>query len=128
MRILYRQSSNEKRNSDMLAQYGISNCYFKSIKLTGKEGSGTKKRHSHAGYEFHIMLEGKQIYATDKGEIALESGKILAFSKSARHALVANDHPTSKYAFTFAVLVSKFSFMLKKFILVCFSNVFGIVV
>ena len=101
MRILYRQSSNEKRNSDMLAQYGISNCYFKSIKLSGKEGSGTKKRHSHAGYEFHIMLERKQIYATDKGEIALESGKILAFSKGASHALVANDHPTSKYAFTF---------------------------
>ena len=77
MRILYRQSANFGKGECLLSRYGINKCYFKSIKQSAGDGNDAKKRHSHTGYEFHIMIDGKQCYETDGGIFELDSGKIL---------------------------------------------------
>ncbi len=103
MKILYRQSTNSDKEVSVLARHGVNNCYFKSIKQTSGEGIGTKKRHSHTGFEFHIMIDGKQCYETESGVFMLEGGNVFAVPKGVRHSLSSCDHPVKKYAFTFAL-------------------------
>lgn len=108
MKILYRQSINGERKADILSFHGINNCFFKSIKLTACDGTHTKKRHSHNGFEFHIMLDGSQVYETDNGRFLLDGGKILAVPKRVPHALIFASYPMVKYALTFTLEDSLF--------------------
>lgn len=103
MKILYRQSSDAKREISGFSLCGINNCYFKSIKQNLGDCYSAKKRHSHNGFEFHIMFSGGQIYESDGGRYALEGGNILAVPKGVPHALVSNTYPMMKYAFTFSL-------------------------
>ena len=103
MRILYRQSANCEKEESLLFRYGINKCYFKSIKQSTGDGNDAKKRHSHTGYEFHIMIDGKQCYETDSGIFELDSGKIFAVPKGVSHSLLSCSPHMKKYAFTFAL-------------------------
>lgn len=101
MRILYRQSTNCEKEEGLLSRYGINKCYFKSIKQSAGDGCDVKKRHSHTGFEFHIMIDGKQCYETDGGIFELDSGKIFAVPRGVPHSLLSCSHFFKKYAFTF---------------------------
>ena len=103
MRILYRQSTNFEKGECLLSRYGINKCYFKSIKQSAGDGNDAKKRHSHTGYEFHIMIDGKQCYETDGGIFELDSGKIFAVPKGVPHSLLSCSPHMKKYAFTFTL-------------------------
>ena len=103
MRILYRQSTNSEKKGDFLSSYGINNCYFKSIRQTVGDRNHIKKRHSHNGFELHIMLDGSQCYETDGGRFFLEGGNVLAVPKRLPHSLVSSCYPITKYAFTFTL-------------------------
>ena len=103
MRILYRQSANCEKEGSLLWRYGINKCYFKSIKQSIGDKFYAKKRHSHTGFEFHIMIDGKQCYETDDGIFELDSGKIFAVPKGVPHSLVTCSPYMKKYAFTFVM-------------------------
>ena len=103
MKILYRQSLNGEKKTDLLSLCGINNCFFKYIRQLSGDGNYTKKRHSHNGFEFHIMLDGRQTYETDGGRFLLDGGKVLAVPKGVPHKLVSASYPITKYAFTFTL-------------------------
>ena len=106
MKILYRQNKIGQESSQRIspfAAYGIKNCYFKSIEQGSSDSSSTKKRHSHTGYEFHIVVGGKQCYETCDGTFSAESGHFLAIPKGRTHRLVSAEYPIKKYAVTFSL-------------------------
>lgn len=102
MKILYHQSP-RNQGDNLFSVNGIGNCYFKSIKQTEPDGSSTKKRHSHTGYEFHILLDGRQSYETVDGNFSVEGGYLLAIPKGRAHRLASSDYPIVKYAVTFSL-------------------------
>ena len=106
MKILYRQSSKKQEESQRISHfrdYGIQNCYLKSIEQRAQDGSSTKKRHSHTGYEFHIILSGEQRYETTDGDFSVKGGCFLAIPKGRTHRFVSAAYPTEKYAVTFSL-------------------------
>ena len=106
MRILFSQKgkkSDDYTEKSLFNDYGISNCYFKWISLNGSESKSTNKRHSHTGYEFHIVLSGSQRYETSNGDFLVESGQFLAIPKGKPHRLASVEYPIEKYAVTFSV-------------------------
>lgn len=103
MKILYRQNLSNEIKSDSFASYGITNCYFKSIKQPRSGVIGTKKRHSHTGFEFHIMMRGRQCYEVSGVPLTLEGGYILAIPKGVPHSLTDSVYPLEKFAFTFSL-------------------------
>ena len=106
MKILFRQKSKNQKNFQGISPFyacGIKNCYFKSIEQSLPDGSSTKKRHSHTGYEFHIIIEGKQCYETCDGDFSVGGGSFLAIPKGRVHRLVSAEYPIRKYAFTFSL-------------------------
>jgi AraC-like DNA-binding protein/mannose-6-phosphate isomerase-like protein (cupin superfamily) len=108
LKILYRQRINSKKENGSLSSLGVNNCYFKSIRQSAGVGEDTKKRHSHTGFEFHVMIEGRQIYKTETESFLLEGGKVLAVPKGVPHMLSSSTYPVKKYAFTFSVDESRF--------------------
>ncbi len=105
MKTIYRQNQTGQKNhreASPFFEYGINNCYFKSIKQGSADGSSTKKRHSHTGYEFHIVVGGKQCYETCDGDFAVDSGYFLAIPKGRAHRLISAEYPIEKYAVTFS--------------------------
>ena len=106
MKILFRQKSKDQENFQGISPFsacGIKNCYFKSIEQSLPDGSSTKKRHSHTGYEFHIIIDGKQYYETCDGDFSVGRGYFLAIPKGRAHRLVSAEYPIKKYAFTFSL-------------------------
>lgn len=106
MKILYRQNQTGQENYQEVSHfsaYGINNCYLKSIEQGSADGSSTKKRHSHTGYEFHIIVGGKQCYETCDGIFTVESGCFLAIPKGRKHRLISAEYPIKKYAVTFSL-------------------------
>ena len=103
MKILYRQNTSKERKNDNFAHHGISRCYFKHIKQARSGGIGTKKRHSHTGFEFHVMIGGRQCYEVSGTRTVLEDGYVLAIPRGVAHSLTDTSYPLEKYAFTFAL-------------------------
>ncbi len=106
MKILFRQNQKNQESLKGLSPFaacGIKNCYFKSIEQSSPDGSSTKKRHSHTGYEFHIIIDGKQHYETCDGDFSVGGGYFLAIPKGRAHRLVSAEYPIKKYAFTFSL-------------------------
>ncbi len=101
MKILYRQNPKKQGNSPF-NDFGIGNCYFKSIESGESDGSSTKKRHSHTGYEFHLVLCGEQRYDTCDGVFSVCGGHFLAIPGGRAHRLISSELPVSKFAFTFS--------------------------
>ena len=108
MKILYCQYKSENNTDDTLSNYGINNCYFKSIYQKLGDTDGTRKRHSHTGFEFHVMISGSQLYEAEGKSFLLENGKIFAVPKGIPHSLISATYPTTKYAFTFSLDESHF--------------------
>lgn len=105
MRILYRQSANKRDKKDertLLSSVGIENSYFKLIEQKGNDEFTTKKKHSHTGFEFHMVVEGSQTYDTDNGIFKVSKGNMLAVPKGRVHAMIDAELPLVKYAATFA--------------------------
>ena len=106
MKILYRQTpeyQSEDQDPSAFCRFGIKNCYFKSINQSEQDGSSTKKRHSHTGYEFHILIDGQQTYETCDGDFSVKGGCFLAIPKGRTHRLLSADYPVKKYAITFSL-------------------------
>ena len=105
MRILYRQlsqKSDKREGRELLSSVGIENSYFKLIEQRAKDEFSTKKKHSHTGYEFHMVMEGSQTYKTADGTFVVKKGNLLAIPKGKTHALIAAELPLTKYAVTFS--------------------------
>jgi len=106
MKILYRQTPKKQLKNQRIScfqDYGIQNCYLKSIEQSGHDGSSTKKRHSHTCYEFHIVLSGVQSYETADGSFSVNSGYFLAIPTGKAHRFISAEYPTEKYAVTFSL-------------------------
>ena len=104
MKILYRQNSGNEEKCQKISPFsafGINNCYFKWIKQGLSDENHTKKQHSHTGYEFHIVVGGRQCYETSDGVFSVDSGYFLAVPKGKTHKLVSGEYPIEKYAVTF---------------------------
>lgn len=93
-----------------MSEHGIDDCYFKSISQKCGDIGGTRKRHSHTGFEFHIMLSGSQTYETERSKFVLDGGKILAVPKGIPHSLSASSYPIEKFAFTFSLDDGRFEY------------------
>lgn len=105
MRILYRQSAIDRDKKDersLLSSVGIENSYFKLIEQRENDEFTTKKKHSHTGFEFHMVIEGSQTYSTDDGTFEVTKGNFLAVPKGRVHALIGAELPLVKYAVTFS--------------------------
>lgn len=106
MKILYRQMSqkgNDQANKGCFERFGIRNCYFKWIEQRIPDRSATKKRHSHNGYEIHMMMEGSHVYECDNRLFTLHEGEFLMFPAGVTHRLVSSMHPIKKFVITFSL-------------------------
>lgn len=105
MKILYRQTSrkSEKReNCRTFEKFGISNCYFKHIVQENADNSNTKKRHSHTGVEFHLMMRGSQTYESEESVFCVKAGDFLMIPAGKQHKFISAEYPVEKYAITFS--------------------------
>jgi len=105
MKILYRQISRKNlsnSNVGCLEACGIHNCYFKHILQEGSDKSNTKKRHSHTGFEFHLMVRGSQTYESAEGEFCVNAGEFIMIPPNKSHKFISAEYPVEKYAVTFA--------------------------
>ena len=106
MKILYRQTSQKgdvKTNVSCFNELGIKNCYFKHIEQKFPDKSTTKKRHSHTGYEIHMLMQGQHNYECDDKMFALKAGDFIMFPAGKTHRLVSSVHPIAKFAITFSL-------------------------
>ena len=106
MKILYRQNSQNgdiKRVVDHFEEFGIRNCYFKRIEQKAPDKSTTKKRHSHTGYEIHMMAAGSHVYECEGEKFSLRAGDFIMFPAGMTHRLVSSVHPISKFVVTFSL-------------------------
>jgi AraC-like DNA-binding protein/mannose-6-phosphate isomerase-like protein (cupin superfamily) len=105
MKILYRQTSrkSEKREKcRAFEELGINNCYFKHIVQENADNSNTKKRHSHTGFEFHLMMRGSQTYESEEGGFCVKAGDFLMIPAGKPHKFISAEYPVEKYAITFS--------------------------
>ena len=105
MKILYRQTSHKsvkKENNRIFEQCGINNCYFKHILQANADNSNTKKRHSHTGFEFHLMRKGSQSYESEDGVFCVKAGEFLMIPAGKQHKFISAEYPVEKYAVTFS--------------------------
>lgn len=106
MKILYRQTSQKgdiKRVAGCFEEFGIRNCYFKQIEQKVPDKSTTKKRHSHTGYEIHMLVAGSHIYECENEKIVLNPGGFIMFPAGMTHRLVSSVHPIAKFVITFSL-------------------------
>ena len=105
MKILYRQTP---RNGKTCAKFGaleacgIGNCYFKHILQENADKSNTKKRHSHTGFEFHLMIRGSQTYESTDGIFCVNKGEFVMIPPNKAHKFISAEYPVEKYAITFS--------------------------
>ena len=104
MKILYRQ---RKRGEAPLSQdaafecFGIEKCYLKYI-LSQHDDTGTmKKRHSHTGFELHLLQSGTQVYDTEDGRFTVSAGSFLLIPPNQKHVIAHTEHPVCKHSLTF---------------------------
>lgn len=110
MKILYRQSphnSGEKSVNCQLFDCGISNCYLKHILQEYADKSNTKKRHSHTGFELHLMIKGSQTYESAEGRFCVREGEFLMIPPRKAHRFITAEYPVEKYAVTFSYAPSQ---------------------
>lgn len=100
MKILYKQGSGE---SSLFYNFGIENLYLKEISEVSDSRLVTKKEHSHAGYEIHIVTEGEQIYETSGEKYSVRSGSFIIIPPRARHCVASSLPGSRKYSITFSV-------------------------
>lgn len=101
MKILYKQPVAESGGS--LCRFGIQNCYFKHLLLSGDTGdrSVTKKTHHHTGYEWHLIVSGGQEYRVGERTYTVNGGEWLLLCPNTPHTVFATVPGTEKYSFTF---------------------------
>lgn len=104
MKILYRQMSRvgEISHGTGLEKCGIHNCYFKRIRQEDVDKSNTKKRHSHTGFEFHLIVKGCQTYESEDGVFCVNAGEFIMMPPGKAHKFLSAEYPVEKYAVTFS--------------------------
>lgn len=105
MKILYRQTPRKGENCSgfgALEAFGIGNCYFKHILQESVDKSNTKKRHSHTGFEFHLMIRGSQTYESAEGVFCVGAGEFIMMPPGKAHKFLSAEYPVEKYAVTFS--------------------------
>lgn len=100
MKILYKQNA---RKDSPFYNFGIDNLYLKEISEVSDSRLVTKKEHSHAGYEIHIVTEGEQIYETSCGCYRVRQGSFVIIPPGVRHKLVSGLPGSFKYSIAFSV-------------------------
>lgn len=98
MKILYKENENSPFH-----KLGIDNLYLKEISDVSDRRLVTKKEHSHAGYEVHILTDGEQAYEIG-GEIhRVSGGSFIVIPPDVRHRVVCSLKGSFKYSMTFSV-------------------------
>lgn len=100
MKILYKQSSSDKRSSS-LDKFKINNCYFKEIVQKRDYKITTLKSHWHDVYEIHIIFQGKQSYEIDGTAYELDKNQFIIVSPKTKHRVVYTSENLVKYSITF---------------------------
>ncbi len=106
MKIIYRQTSQKgdiKKVANCFDEFGIKNCYFKQIEQKAPDKSTTKKRHSHTGFEIHMLMQGSHVYECEDRIFTLQAGNFIMFPTGVTHRLVSSIHPISKFVITFSL-------------------------
>lgn len=102
MNILYRQNGvNEKNYSGFLAEFGITQCYLKEIKLDSEKNKILRKTHHHTGFEIHIVESGSQTYEVFGKRVELSGGEFLLIPPFLKHTAIGEAPNTVKYSITF---------------------------
>ncbi len=96
MKILYRQ-----QRESLFDQFGIRECYFKSLAINKDWRIVTPKLHHHNCYELHIVVSGCEIYEADGTRLEIREGDFLLISPHTPHKVLLSDRKTKKYAVCF---------------------------
>lgn len=102
MKILYKQSRSTEREA-FLSGIGVENCYLKEIPEVNDGRFVTKKEHSHAGYEIHIVVTGEQSYEIGEKIYTVQGGGFLLIPPGVRHRIVSSREGTFKYSLSFSM-------------------------
>lgn len=100
MKILYKQNSTDKENSNLL-ELKINNCYFKEIIQKRDYKIMTSKLHWHDVYEIHMIVRGEQYYEIDGVSYALNRNEFIIISPKTKHRVVFTSGNLIKYSITF---------------------------
>ena len=96
MKILYRQ-----QHGSLFQQFGIWDCYFKTLAINKDWRIVTPKLHHHNCYELHIVVRGCEIYDVNGNQMEIREGTFLLLSPNAPHKVLFSDRETKKYAVCF---------------------------
>ena len=100
MKIFYRQND----QNSVFDTIGIKECRFKQQDIKKKDAKNTTyKIHHHTEFEIHIILNGFQIYKTERDMYRVESGKLIIIPPNTKHQLIKSSGSLSKYAITFKI-------------------------
>lgn len=97
MKIIYKQSDDKS----VFAKYGICNCCFKLLYTEYDIRRGSKKTHSHMGFEIHIINKGHQIYKVGEEEYRVKGGNMLIIPPGLTHCFKSSAENVSKCAVVF---------------------------
>ena len=103
MKIIYKPSE-KSESTGILNAYGFSQCFFKRIAENKDERFVTKKEHSHAGYEIHILTRGTQVYEFFGERISISGGEFLLIPPKVKHKIIESSFDVCKYGITFTLL------------------------
>jgi len=106
VKILYRQP-NEPESTMIIGTDGapavIQNCYFKEQNLEQDMSKITKKRHHHAGYEIHMIIDGTHNYLVGAQRYDLYAGQFLLLPPQTEHQVLSDTSRCTKFSITFTV-------------------------
>lgn len=100
MRTVYRQTSTQSADN-IFSQLGVSNCYCKEISQERDRNEGSRKIHSHTGYEIHMVLCGKQIYKIGTKEYEVCENELLIIPPKTSHKMECASEDLVKFAIIF---------------------------
>ena len=104
MKILYRQ-----QQGSLFQQFGIWDCYFKTLAINKDWRIVTPKLHHHNCYELHIVVSGCETYEVNEEEVEIREGDFLLLSPNTPHKVLFSDRKTKKYAVCFQCGTSVFA-------------------
>ncbi len=97
MKILYRQIPDDTA----LAEFGISELYFKKLSLQSDRAVISDKAHRHSEFEIHLVTSGCQYYEIEGKAVCVDAGCFLLIAPNVQHRAMSFGENTEKYALTF---------------------------
>lgn len=101
MKIYYKQKREPDETSPLMA-LGITDCYFKHLRIDVDTGKNDRKTHRHNGFEIHIIEKGHQEYEAEECCHWVGKGEFLFVPPGIYHKQAGSDVGTEKFSITFS--------------------------